>query len=232
LVIGGRGAGPIGYLRTATLTPLVDTIDTYTSLKSGGPVTAGNRSSVVRTIRQTRGGRWEIVDTWYDSTGRQTAWQYARTPPGSLRTELELVRATTDSASLLISNDHVTGWVVPARQTPRLFDSAGVGERYAGIVIASAIARTHPPTGSVFLAPTYNLYGASPIPVRVDSTRVVLRDTLYQGARAIPVVVLERAGGTQLWMDEATGAEIMSRGNAGPERYWWHIRRGVRPPEH
>jgi hypothetical protein len=58
----------------------------------------------------------------------------------------------------------------------------------------------------------------------------VRRDTLYRGTTAIPVLVLERAAGTQLWVDDRTGAEVLSRGNAGPERWWWHIQRGVSPP--
>lgn len=66
--------------------------------------------------------------------------------------------------------------------------------------------------------------------LRVDSIRVVRRDTLYAGAAPMPVLVLEGTSGTQLWVDGASGAEVLSRGNAGPQRWWWHIRRGVKPP--
>jgi len=84
--------------------------------------------------------------------------------------------------------------------------------------------------GSVFQFPGYSLYGVSPVQTRVDSMRVVRRDTLYRGQMALPVLVLEGRGGGQVWVDETTGAEVLSRGNAGPGRWWWHIRRGVTPP--
>jgi hypothetical protein len=231
LLIGGRGAGPLGYLRTATLTAWRDTLDTYESSRErGGPIVRGAGAYVVRVIRQVRGQRWELVDTWYDSTGQETARQYARTASGALTTELETVRATRDSASMLVTTDRVTAWVVPAGAAPRLYDSAAIGERYQPLVVAAAIAKTHPAAGRVFLFPAYSLYGASPVQTRVDSLRVVRRDTLYRGQVALPVLVLERSGGGQIWVDETTGAEVLSRGNAGPARWWWHIRRGVRPP--
>jgi hypothetical protein len=230
LLIGGRGAGPLGYLRTATLTELRDTIDTYGSSHEG-PIVRGARSYVVRVIRPVRGHRWELVDTWYDSTGHETARQYARTASGALTTELETVRAPTDSASMLVTTDRVTAWVVPAGSPPRLYDSAAIGERYDPVIVASAIAKTHPAVGSVFRYPAHTLYGASPVETRVDSLRVVRRDTLYSGQVALPVVVLERSNGGQIWVDETTGAELLSRGNAGPTRWWWHIRRGITPPK-
>ncbi len=145
-------------------------------------------------------------------------------------TELETVRATTDSASLLITDDHATAWVVPAKSTPSLFDSNVAGERYPSIVVASAIAKARAPNGSSFRYPAYNLYGPSPVATRIDSIRVVRRGTLYRGQTPLPIVVLQRSNGTQLWIDEMTGVEVLSRGNAGPNRWWWHIRRGVTPP--
>ena len=229
LLIGGRGAGPLGYLRTATLTPLRDTLDTYESPRDG-PIVRGAGAYVVRVIRQVGPRRFELVDTWYDSTGQQTARQYMRTASTGLTTELETVRATRDSASMLVTADRVTAWVVPAGAAPRLYDSAAIGERYQSLVVASAVAKTHPAAGRVFLFPAYSLYSASPVQTRVDSLRVIRRDTLYSGQVVLPVVVLERSGGGQIWVDETTGAEVLSRGNAGPARWWWHIRRGVTPP--
>ena len=41
----------------------------------------------------------------------------------------------------------------------------------------------------------------------------------------LPVLVLGRRNGGQTWMDEATGTEVLSRGPAGPTRWWWHVRR-------
>ena len=186
---------------------------------------------VVRVIRQVGPRRWEMSDTWYDSTGQETARQFARTASGGAPTiELETVRAPTDSASMLVGHDRVTAWVVPQGQPPRLYDSAAIGERYNTVIVASAIAKTHPAVGSVFLYPAYTLYGGSPVQTRLDSMRVLRRDTLSSGQVLLPVLVLERAGGGQIWVDEATGAEVLSRGNAGPGRSWWHIRRGVSPP--
>lgn len=230
LLIGGRGAGPLGYLRTATLTALRDTLDTYESPRDGGPIAPGAKHYVVRVIRQVGARRWELSDTWYDSTGQESARQYARTASGALTIELETVRAPTDSASMLVTADRVTAWVVPQGSPPHLYDSAAIGERYDLVVVASAIAKTHPAAGSVFLYPAYTLYGVSPVETRVDSLRVVRRDTLYRGQVALPIVVLERSNGGQIWVDETTGAEVLSRGNAGPGKWWWHIRRGVTPP--
>jgi WD40 repeat protein len=229
LLIGGRGVGPLGYLRTATLTPLRDTLDTYESPHEG-PIVRGAGAYVVREIRPVRGHRWDLVDTWYDSTGRETARQYARTASAALSTELETVRAPNDSASMLVTADRVTAWVVPQGSAPRLYDSAAIGERYDLVVVASAIAKTHPAAGSVFLYPAHTLYGGSPVQTYVDSLRVVRRDTLYSGQVPLPVLVLERSSGGEIWADETTGAEVLSRGNAGPARWWWHIRRGVTPP--
>jgi hypothetical protein len=232
LLIGGPGVGPLGYLRTATLTELRDTLDTYDSPRDGTALIArGAGAYVVRVLRQIGQRRWELVDIWYDSTARQTARQYARTASERApRTESATVRALRDSASMLVARDRVTAWVVPAGSPPRLYDSAAIGERYEDVVVASAIAKSHPTAGSVFLFPGYSLYGASPIETRVDSMRVVRRDTLYRGQMALPVLVLERSNGGQIWVDETTGAEVLSRGNAGPGRWWWHIRRGVSPP--
>lgn len=231
LLIGGRGAGPLGYLRTATLTAVRDTIDTYESPRDErGPIVRGGGHYVVRVIRQVGPRRFELIDTWYDSTGQQTARQYTRTAASGLTTELETVRAPGDSASMLVTTDRVTAWVVPQGSPPRLYDSTAIGERYQLTVVASAIARSHPAAGSVFLYPGYSLYGASPVQTSVDSVRVVRRDTLYRGQVALPVLVLERSNGGQVWVDETTGAEVLSRGNAGPARWWWHIRRGVTPP--
>ena len=228
LLVGGRGAGPLGYLRTATLTARVDTIDTYESAPNG-PIERGAASYVIRVVRPVSGQRWELVDTWYDSAGHETARQYARTAPRSVATELETVHAPSDSAAMLVTSDRVTAWVVPQGGAPRLYDSAAVAERYHEIVVASAVARTHAAAGSVFLFTGYSLFGG-PLTIRVDSIRVVRRDTLYRGQVALPVVVLERSGGGQVWVDETTGGELLSRGSAGPDRWWWHIRRGVTPP--
>ena len=230
LLSGGRGAGPLGYLRTATLTASTDTFDTYTSPRDGAIARGTVAHYVVRTIRPVMGWRWELVDTWYDSTGLETARQYTRTAAQPLLTELAIVRAPEDSASMLVSSDHITAWVVPAHATPRLYDSAAIGERYEAIVVVSAIAKTHPTVGSVFRWPGYSLYGASPVQTVVDSIRVIRRDTLVRGQVALPVLVLEGSGGGQVWVDESTGQEALSRGNAGPGRWWWHIRRGVTPP--
>jgi Tol biopolymer transport system component len=230
LVTGGAGAGPLGYLRIATLTAGTDTIDTYESPRGSQQIRRGNGAWVIQATRRVGARRWELSSTWHDSAGRVTARQSVRTARGSLATDLETVRAVGDSASLLMTSDRVTGWVVPQGQPPRLFDAPSAGERYAGEIVAAAIAKSHPAIGSVFLAPSGAVYGANPVELRVDTTRVVRRDTLYRASTPIPVLVLERQSGGQLWVEERSGIEVLSRGNAGPERWWWHIRRGVRPP--
>ncbi|HKA58670.1 MAG TPA: hypothetical protein VKD28_08650 [Gemmatimonadales bacterium] len=231
LILGGPAAGPLGYLRSTSLTPTVDTIDTFTS-EIGGAPQRGSGTYVIHVIRFARGGRWEIVDNWYDSTGHETARQATLTAPRRLMTELETVRADGDSASMLITRDHVTAWVVPsgAGATPRLYDGTAVGERYTGAAVAAAVAKTRGAIGSTFRYPAYTLFGGSPVASRVDSIRIVGRDTLHRGATSLPVVVVQRSNGGQLWMDETTGNEVASRGNAGPGRWWWHVRRGVTPP--
>ena len=231
LITGGPAVGPLGYLRTATLTAGMDTVDTYESPRTGGQIRRGNGASVVRSLRQVAGRRWELSDTWLDSAGRVTARQGVRTGRASLATELETVRATGDSASLLVTGDRVTGWVVPQGRPPQLFDGVASDERFAGVVVAMAIAKAKPAIGAVFVAPVASLYGGNPLEIRVDSIRVVRRDTLFRGQGPVPVLVLERNSGGQVWVDETTGAELLARGNAGPERWWWHIRRGIRPPD-
>ena len=230
-ISGGPGAGQLGYLRTAMLPRWNDTLDTFTSPRNQSPVSRGNGAWIVRTARQIGQHRWDIVDTWFDSAGHETARQSVRTVAGSLATAVEWVRATTDSATLLATPDRVTGWVVPAGQGPQLFDGASTGERYDGTIARAAIALSKPTVGTVFVAPVGTLFGTSPLATRVDTITVLRRDTLYRGTQAIPVVVLGRPGGGETWMDESAGDEVASRGNAGPERWWWHVRRGVTPPQ-
>lgn len=217
------------YLRKATLTASVDTFDTFTS-EPGGRPQGGSGRYVVRTIRSVPGARWELIDAWYDSTGHETARQSTRTAPRALFTELATVHADVDSAVMLVSSDHVTAWVVPAGQSPRFYDGDASGERYDLTLVATAIARTRAAIGATFRYSTYSLYGASPVDTRIDSVRIARRDTLSRGAARLPVVVLERSNGGKIWVDERTGTEVASRGNAGPGRWWWHIRRGVTPP--
>jgi dipeptidyl aminopeptidase/acylaminoacyl peptidase len=229
LLIGGPGAGPLGYLRTATLSRWNDTIDTFESPRSGGVIARGNGAYVIRELKQVAGARWELSDAWYDSTGKETARQSMRTAPRSLVTELEFTRATTDSASMTYTRDRSTGWVVPGGAGAQLFDGPSTGERYAGALSLAALAMTKPANGAQVISIGGALYGGNPLTTRVDTIRVVRRDTLMQGGRAIPLVVVAR-GSSEFWLDESSGAEVLSRGNAGPQRYWWHIRRGVSPP--
>jgi WD40 repeat protein len=227
LLTGGPGVGPIGYLRTARLTAASDTFDTYTSPKAGGERTSGG-TSFARTVRQTGAARFEIADHWLDSSGRVTARQTVRTGDGTLATQIETVRADRDSAALLVSPQRVTAWVVPEGQPARLFDGPAAGERYGGTVVISAIAKARPAIGSLFLAPVAALYGANPLLPVIDSIRVVARDTVTRGGAAIPVLVIERTSGTRFWVEESSGSQVAARGNAGPQRWWWHIRRGIR----
>lgn len=217
------------FLRSAKLTASVDTFDTFTSEVDGRPQ-IGGRVYVVRTLRADQAERWELVDAWYDSIGHLTARQAVRTAPRGLSTELATTRADVDSASMLLSRDHGTAWVVPSGGSPRFYDGDVTGERFDLTLVIAAIAKTHPILGTTFRFPSYSLYGTAPLASRIDSIRVVRRDTLMSGARRIPVVVLQRPSGGLVWVDEATGTEVASRGNAGPGRWWWHIRRGVTAP--
>jgi hypothetical protein len=219
----------LGYLRRATPTASVDTFDTFTSAPNG-PLQRGSGATVVRTVRAGARGRWELIDTWYDSTGHETARQATRTAPRALMTELATVHADVDSAAMLVASDHVTAWVVPAGQPPRCFDGDARGERYDLTFVIAAIARRHAAVGTTFRFPGYTLYGGSPLETRIDSLVVARRDTLLRGATRVPVVVLQRPSGGLVWVDEATGTELASRGNAGPGRWWWHVQRGVAPP--
>jgi hypothetical protein len=105
---------------------------------------------------------------------------------------------------MLVLPDRVTAWVVPEGEPPRLYDGATTGERDAVEIVMSAIAKSRPAAGAIFLAPVSSLYGANPIQTKVDSIRVVRRDTLTRGESLLPVLVLERANGNQVWMDETT----------------------------
>lgn len=228
-LLGGAGAGPIGYLRTASLEAGVDTFDTYTSTR-GSSSRTGDGHSIVRTIRQVGSARWEISDRWFDSTSTLTATQMVRTGNGTLATERETVRALTDSASLLVSAVGITGWVVPVGQSPRLFDGPATGERFTAAVILAAIADARPEIGGTFEAPVAGLFGENPLVPIVDSLRVIAHDTLMAGTTGIPVVVVQRSNGSRHWIDAITGRQVATRGNAGPQRWWWHVRRGVQLP--
>jgi hypothetical protein len=226
LLTGGPGAGPLGYLRTAQLTAASDTFDTFTSLRTGGGRTPGD--SFARVLRRIGAQRWELSDNWMDSSGRVQTRQTVRTGSGTLATEVETVRADRDSASLLVSPNRVTAWVVPEGASARLFDGPPAGERYASAIVVAAVAKTKPAIGAVFLAPSAGLFSTNPLVPVVDSIRVVARDTLESDGDRVPVVVLDRNAATRVWVDEATGSQVAARGNAGPQRYWWHVRRGIR----
>jgi dipeptidyl aminopeptidase/acylaminoacyl peptidase len=226
LLTGGAAAGPLGYLRTATLTATTDTFDTFTSAKTGGARTAGG-SFYVRALRRIGARRWELSDSWADSSGRINTRQTVRTSDGTLATEIETVRADRDSASLLVSASRVTAWVVPEGEQARLFDGPPSGERYSTTIVVAAIAKSKPAIGSTYHAPIVGLYTASPLVPLVDTLRVVARDTVLRAGTPLSVVVIERNSGTRFWVDETTGVQVAARGNAGPQRWWWHIRRGV-----
>lgn len=185
----------------------------------------------MRVLRRVGAERWELTDNWIDSSGRVNTRQSVRTGDGTLATEIETVRADRDSASLLVSPNRVTAWVVPVGESARLFDGPPAGERYAGALVVAATVKSRPAIGAVLLAPAAGLFSANPLALVVDSIRVVARDSVDRaGGGRVPVVLLERNSGTRFWVDEATGTLIAARGNAGPQRFWWHIRRGIRLP--
>lgn len=227
LLTGGAAAGPLGYLRTAMLSATSDTFDTFTSPRAGGSRTSGG-SFYVRTLRRIGAQRWELTDSWADSSGRVNTRQTLRTSDGSLATETETVRADRDSASLLVSRNRVTAWVVPEGAPARLFDGPFSGERYSTTIVVAAIVKSKPSIGSTYYAPVVGLYSTNPLLPLVDSLRVVARDTVIRDGTSLPVLIIERSGGTRYWVDELTGVQVAARGTAGPERWWWHVRRDIR----
>jgi Tol biopolymer transport system component len=229
LLTGGQSAGPIGYLRTAQLTASVDTFDTYTTAKTGGGERAPG-GAYVRNLRRVGARRWEISDNWLDSSGRTNTVQSVRTGEGTLATEIETVRADRDSAALLISPRRVTAWVVPEGEPAKLFDGTPAGDRYSATIVISAIARSKPAIGATFLAPIGALFGPNPLVPNVDTLRVIARETMLRSGAPITATVIERNSGTRFWVDQATGTQVAARGSAGPQRYWWHLRRGFNPP--
>jgi hypothetical protein len=225
-----RGQGAPTPFRPRRLIAGADTMDTFGSVP-GGPIERGNGAWYVRTVVRN-GSHWELSDTWHDSTGRVTARQYVRVASSNLTTEEERVRADGDSASMLVTSDHITAWVVPVGQPVRLFDGPGTGDRWTPGVFRLGVAAARPAVGEVIFAPTYALYGANPLKTSVDTIRVVKRSTVKRGGATIPVVMVERGNGVSAsWFEESTGRIVAARGNAGPNRYWWHVLRGVTPPE-
>ena len=228
MLAGGASAGPIGYLRTATLTASTDTFETSTSARTGGARTPGE--SYARIVRRVGAARWEIADQWIDSSGRIHTRQVVRTGDGTLATEIETIRADGDSASLLIGPTRITGWVVPEGGPAKLLDGPPAGERYAGTIVLSAVARTKPAVGALFLAPSAGVFSSNPLTPSVDTVRVVGRENIQVRGAPVVALVLERNSGTRFWVDETTGVQFAARGSAGPQRWWWHIRRGVQLP--
>lgn len=229
VVLDGKRAGPLGYLRSAVPVSVADTFDTYLSSRTGEAIRRDRGAWFVRTVARIRVAQWVATDTWFDSTGVATARQARRTVRGSLATELEAVRAAGDSASLLVHEQWATGWVVPQGQGPRLIDGPVREERFAEAFVFAAIAQARPAAGRTFLVPTATLYGANPLVARVDSIQVVRVDTLRRGTGPVAVAVLRQPDGRQTWVDLVTGSVVVKRGNAGPQNWWWHVQRGVLP---
>lgn len=226
LLIGGAGAGPLGYLRVATLVSTLDTLDTFTSARESGAPLSRSGASYVRTVRRVAGGAWELTDSWRDSAGAITTTQLARTARGTLAIEREAVRSRLDSASLLTTGGRATGWVVPEGQPPRLFEYPAVPPLYARPMVVAAIAAARPVVGSVFVAPMHALYSTAGLTDAVDSILVIRRDSLPREGGHTAVLVLQHADGQQSWVDEGTGRIRVARGAAGPRRWWWHVVRG------
>lgn len=216
----------MAFLREVRLEPRVDTFDTFMSNRTGGPLVRGT-TWYERHERRLPGGRWEVMDVWHDSTGAVTTRQVVQTGNGTLATEVELVRAVTDSAALLVGPDRVVGWVVPAGQPPRLLTAPPAGDRYALALVLHAIAQARPSAGSMYVAPMAVLYGGSPLRPTPDTFRVAGHAGLLRSGQPLEALFIVRSGESRLWIEAGTGAVLAARGAAGPQRWWWHIRRGV-----
>jgi hypothetical protein len=224
-----NSASPLDYLARAELREATDTLDTYMS-RQGEPIQGGGTHFIVRTVAPV-GRRWEMDDVWSDRTGANTTHQLAITGPGVLTTEMLRVRATTDSASLLITSDRVTGWVAPLGKPTMLVDGLPSSARHEIAVVLSAIARSPHAIGDAFVVPRYDLFGADPLQMRMDTLRVTRQTTLRRGASDAPVIVVKTTSGAEYWIDESTGRALAENGAAGPNATWWHIVRGVTPPQ-
>lgn len=227
-LIGGAGAGPLGYLRVAKLTPFSDTLMTYTSSRDADAPLRPSGTSYIRTVRRVAGGAWDVTDVWYDSAGAATTTQQARTGRGTLVIERESVRSRLDSAALQAVGDRAVGWVVPEGQPPRLFDYPAAPPLFARPMVVAAIAAARPAIGSAFVAPTHVLFSPAGLTDAVDSVRVLRRDSVSHATGRIPVLVLQHNDGQQVWVDETTGRTLIARGSAGPGRWWWHVVKGIR----
>lgn len=206
----------------------VDTVDTY-SQPRGGTIEAG-KTLYVRSWNGSRTAGWRVTYEWRDSTGAITATQMARTMPGALELREERVRATTDSASLLVADGVASGWVVPAKVGPRLLSGDHVPPRYSIEMLEAFFGASRLRVGAFVVAGVAALYGANPLGVTRDTLRVVARQQLQSGSRQIDTWVLEHTNGTRAWVAIGTGRVLARRGAAGPNRYWWHVLRGVTPP--
>jgi hypothetical protein len=222
-----QGEEPSGW--PTTLVADTDTMDTYARQGTEGPLRRG--ATYVQHVRREDDGAWVVERAWLDSLGVATTLQRTRTDPQSLATRHQWVRAPADSASFLASGGRAVGWVVPQGGPAGLFDGEAP-DRMAPEVAELGFAASQPAPGAVLVYPTYVLYGGDPLATTMDTLRAVGHATVRDGTRDVPCLRVERASGTVLWVEAGTGQVLARRGEAGGGRVvWWHVRRGVVPPE-
>jgi hypothetical protein len=206
-----------------------DTMDTYARHGAGTPLRRG--ATYLQRVSRDDGGAWVLQREWLDSLGTARTVQRIRTHTQSLATRHHCVRAPADSASFLASDGRAVGWVVP-QGAPAFFFDGEAPDRIAPDVAELGFAASQPTPGEVLIYPTYALYGGDPLATTADTLRVVGQGTVRDGAREIPCLLVERAGGTRLWVEARTGQVLARRGAAGGGQVtWWHVRRGTLPPD-
>lgn len=223
----GSAAQPVNILTAPRLFTGTDTLETFTRQ---GPAPLVRSGSYVRTVSGSREQGWTIEFQWYDTTGWWTATQRTETRRGSLATRLQLVRAMTDSASLLVENGRAAGWVVPAGQQPRLVDAPAITDFTNADVGVLAIAGLQPTPGTEYVVPRNTLFSVNPVAVAADTLRALAPARLSFNRRQVECQTVVGSAGDTYWVERATGRLLARRRSVGSFTFW-HVVRGVTPPD-
>jgi hypothetical protein len=221
------GAQPVGVLTMNHLVARTDTVETYSRQ---GPSPLVRSGSYVRAVSGSSELGWTIEFRWYDTTGWWTTTQRTETRRGSLATRVQIVRALTDSASLLVEDGRATGWVVPAGQHALLVDGPAITEFTNSDVAVLAIAASRPSPGTEFVVPRNTLFSANPISVATDTLRALAPARVRFNGRQVDCQTVVSASGNTYWVERATGRLLARRRSVGSFTFW-HLVKGVTPPE-
>lgn len=228
--IGGAQARGPAAVSDARLVAAIDTFETWESQDSGR-TSHHSTTWFIQTLVRLPGGAWQYRRAWLDSTDATTSVSTTIARKGDLAVRFDGVEAQTDSAAVVFDDGRATGWVVPGGEAARLFDGPVEGPRPAADVAEQAFASLRPTPGRRLVLSGYNLYGAGPLVLRVDTLTVMDEASVRSGGRAIPCLVIRHTRGTTIWVEKASGRIVARRGSvAGGRIVWWHVRRGIEPP--